>query len=65
MSCIECKRIKVNEERAKIRELATKIAKTDNKTQIIIEVEGNLSIECEECWIRGGRIGTPIEYIIV
>lgn len=65
MSCIECKRIKVNEERDKIRKLAARIAKEDNKTQIIIEFEGKLSIECEECWIKGGRIGTPIEYIIV
>ncbi|MDR0575645.1 MAG: hypothetical protein LBG96_16760 [Tannerella sp.] len=67
MSCTTCKKAipgKSNEERSKIRLLARKIAEIDRKTQVILEHEGIISITCEECWIRGGRIGTVLEYVI-
>jgi hypothetical protein len=66
MSCLDCKgKIKTNEERKKIRDLAKQIAETDGKSQIIIDIDGKLYVECEECWEKAGRIGTPIEYFIV
>jgi hypothetical protein len=68
MNCRTCKRVEIDkkyEERNKIRVLAGRIAEIDGKTQIILEHEGRISITCEECWIRGGRIGTPLEYFIV
>jgi hypothetical protein len=68
MACIGCKKILSNEKREKrkkLRELARKIAELDGKNQVIIENGGQLSIECESCWEKGGRIGRVIEYIIV
>jgi hypothetical protein len=66
MSCLGCKgKIKTNEERKKIRELAKKIAEAERKSQVIIDVEGKLYIDCAACWEKAGRIGTPIEYFIV
>ena len=68
MSCQGCRKViseKKNEDWDKIRKLAKRIAEMDGKTQIILEFEGKLSITCEECWEKGGRIGTPLEYIIV
>jgi len=68
MSCTGCKKVtydKKQDEKEKIRKLAARIAAIDGKTQIILEYAGNLSITCEECWIKGGRIGTPLEYFII
>jgi hypothetical protein len=68
MSCKACRKVEIDrkhEERNKIRELARRIAEIDGKTQILLEYGGELSITCEECWVRGGRIGRPVEYFIV
>jgi hypothetical protein len=64
MSCEGCKKVKVDENRRKLRKLAAFIARKDKKTQIIIEVDGELYIECRSCWEKAGRIGTPVEYFI-
>jgi hypothetical protein len=68
MSCRDCKktvRERGDEERDKVRAMARRIAEIDGKTQVILEHGGRLSITCEECWIRGGRAGRALEYVIV
>jgi hypothetical protein len=68
MSCQGCRKHytdKKHEEREKTRRLAKRIAEIEGRTQIILEYEGEISITCEECWIKGGRIGSALEYIIV
>jgi hypothetical protein len=66
MACKGCTgKIRINEERAKHREMARKMAALENRSQVIIEHEGRLYIECESCWEKGGRIGKAIEYFIV
>jgi hypothetical protein len=68
MSCRGCKKVvlsKRDEERNKIRRLAERIAEIDGRTQVLLEHEGQLSITCEDCWIKGGRVGRALEYFIV
>jgi hypothetical protein len=64
MSCQGCKKIKIDEQRVQIRKMAAFIALQDKKTQIIIEIDGKLYVECESCWEKAGRVGTPVEYFI-
>jgi len=65
MSCAGCRKAVPNEKRNKLRQLARKIAETDGKSQVIVERDGNLFIECEECRERDGRTGREVEYFIV
>jgi hypothetical protein len=66
MACKGCTgKIRINEELAKQREMARKMAALENKSQVIIEHGGRLYIECESCWEKGGRQGKPVEYFII
>jgi hypothetical protein len=64
MSCLGCRKAIVNEKKDKIRKLARKIAEIESRTQVLVERNGNLSIECEECWKKDGT-GRAIEYFII
>ena len=64
MSC-GCKKEIKNGEKEKNRQLARVLAEKEQRDYLIIEHEGKLYTESEECYEKGGRVGRIIEYVIV
>ena len=64
MSCGCRKEIK-NDEKEKNRQLARILSEKENRDYLIIEHDGKLYVESEECYNKGGRVGRIVEYIIV
>ena len=65
MSGCGCKKAVKNEEREKNRTLARTLAGAEGRDYLIIEHDGKHYVESEECYIKGGRNGTILEYILV
>ncbi|MDR0680857.1 MAG: hypothetical protein LBG15_03240 [Dysgonamonadaceae bacterium] len=68
MACLGCKEsvvIKRNTNIDKMRTMAKKIAEMEGKTQIILDIEDQLFIDCLSCWEKGGKTGKIVELFIV
>jgi hypothetical protein len=65
MSGCGCKKAVRNEEKQKNRTLAKTLAEAEQRDYLLIEYDGKLYVESEECYIKGGRKGKIIEYFLV